>query len=124
MRETRELICIGCPMGCPVTVTLDSGEVLSIEGNTCKRGDDYARREVVSPTRMLTTTVPVIGGECATVPVKTSGEVPKQRLLDCARALRDVKLAAPVKAGDVILSNILDTGVDVIALRDVILILD
>lgn len=119
MKEKRELICIGCPMGCLMTVTMDSGTVLSIEGNTCKRGDDYARREVVSPTRMLTTTVPVIGGERDTVPVKTSGEVPKPRLLDCARALRDVKLTAPVKAGDVILPNILDTGVDVIAVRDV-----
>lgn len=119
MTEKRELICIGCPMGCPMTVTLDSGAVVSVEGNTCKRGDDYARREVIAPTRILTTTVPVTGGERATVPVKTAGEVPKALLLDCARALRDVTISAPVHAGDIVVSNLLDTGVDVIAVKDV-----
>lgn len=119
MTEKRELICIGCPMGCPMTVTLESGSVVSVEGNTCKRGDDYARREVIAPTRILTTTVSVSGGERATVPVKTAGEVPKALLLDCARALRNVTLAAPIHAGDIVVCNLLDTGVDVIAVRDV-----
>ena len=119
MTETRELICIGCPMGCPMTVTLDSGVVTCVSGNTCKRGDDYARREVIAPMRMLTTTVPVTGGERAMVPVKTLGEVPKALLIDCARALCAVKLSAPIKAGDVVVQNILDTGVDVIAVKDV-----
>lgn len=119
MTEKRELICIGCPMGCPMTVTLESGSVVSVEGNTCKRGDDYARREVIAPTRILTTTVSVSGGERATVPVKTAGEVPKALLLDCARALRNVTLPAPIHAGDIVVCNLLDTGVDVIAVRDV-----
>lgn len=48
--EKRELICIGCPMGCPMTVTMENGEVLSVSGNTCKRGDVYARKEVTNPT--------------------------------------------------------------------------
>lgn len=119
MTETRELICIGCPMGCPMTVTLDSGAVLSVTGNTCKRGDDYARREVIAPTRILTTTVPVSGGERAAVPVKTAGEVPKSLILDCACALRGVTVSAPIRAGDIVLANILGTGVDVIAVRDI-----
>lgn len=119
MTEKRALICIGCPMGCPMTVTLTDGLVISVEGNTCKRGDDYARREVISPTRILTTTIPVINGECATVPVKTRGEVPKPLLLDCARALRDVKVTAPVHEGDVVFANILGTNVDVIAVKTI-----
>ena len=119
MTETRELICIGCPMGCPMTVTLDSGTVLTVTGNTCKRGNDYARREVTAPTRILTTTVPVSGGERATVPVKTAGEVPKSLVLDCSRALRDVIVHAPVHAGDIIAANILGTGIDVIAIKEV-----
>lgn len=117
--EKRELTCIGCPMGCALTVTLDAGTVTSVEGNICKRGDEYARREVIAPTRMLTTTVPVLGGERATVAVKTRGEVPKALLLDCARALRDTKLTAPIKAGDIICPNILGTGIDVIAVKEV-----
>lgn len=120
MTEKRELICIGCPMGCSMTVTLADGAVQCVEGNTCKRGDDYARREVIAPMRMLTTTLPVLGGDRATVVVKTNGEVPKALLLDCARALRDVKVNAPVKFGEVVVKNILGTGVDVIAVKDVL----
>lgn len=119
MTEKRELICIGCPMGCPMLVFIEDGSVVSVEGNTCKRGDDYARREVISPMRMLTTTVPVIHGEYATVPVKTNGEIPKAKLLDCARTLRDIKVTAPIKAGDVVFSNILNSGVDVIAVKSI-----
>ena len=120
MTEKRELICIGCPMGCPMSVTLTEGAVQSVEGNTCKRGDDYARREVIAPTRMLTTTLPVLGGDRATVVVKTNGEVPKSLLLDCARALRNVKVTAPVKLGEIVVKNILNTGVDVIAVKEVL----
>lgn len=119
MSETRNLICIGCPMGCSLTVTMQDGSVTSVAGNTCKRGDEYARREVISPTRVLTTTVPVVSGNRPTVPVKTAGEVPKAMVLDCACALRDVALKAPISAGDIILRDILGTGVDVIAVADV-----
>lgn len=119
MSETRNLICIGCPMGCTLTVTLLDGTVTAVEGNTCKRGDDYARREVTSPTRVLTTTVPVYGGSRPTVPVKTAGEVPKPLVLECARALRGIALNAPVAAGDIVLRNILGTDVNVIAVADV-----
>ncbi len=119
MSETRNLICIGCPMGCALTVTMQDGSVTTVEGNTCKRGDDYARREVTSPTRVLTTTVPVHGGNRPTVPVKTAGEVPKPLVLECARALCGITLNAPVAAGDIVFHNILGTGVDIIAVADV-----
>lgn len=119
MKEIRELICIGCPMGCAMTVAVESGTVVSVEGHTCKRGDEYARREVIAPTRMLTTTLPVANGERPTVPVKTNGEVPKLMLLDCARALSTVKLPAPIKAGEIVVSNILGTGVDIIAVKNI-----
>ena len=61
--EKRELICIGCPMGCPLTVQLEDGEILSITGQTCKRGEVYARNEVTNPTRIVTSTVMVEGGK-------------------------------------------------------------
>ena len=60
--EKRERICIGCPMGCPLTVQLEDGEILSITGQTCKRGEVYARNEVTNPTRIVTSTVMVEGG--------------------------------------------------------------
>ena len=117
--ETRNLICIGCPMGCALTVTMQDGTVTAVEGNTCKRGDDYARREVTAPTRVLTTTLPVVRGTRPTVPVKTAGEIPKHLVMDCAKALRGIELSAPVAAGDVVCRNILGTGVDIVAVADV-----
>ena len=67
---TRELTCIGCPMGCLLTVTMEAGEVISVTGNTCKRGDIYARKEVTNPTRIVTSTVRVTGGDADMVSVK------------------------------------------------------
>ena len=119
MNEIRNLICIGCPMGCALTVTMQDGNVTAVDGNTCKRGDEYARREVTSPTRVLTTTVPVSSGNRPTVPVKSAGEVPKAMVLECSRALRSVTLCAPVSAGDIVLRDILGTGVNIIAVADV-----
>ena len=75
--EKRELICIGCPMGCPLTVTLDGGAVVTVQGNTCPRGDAYARREVTAPTRIVTTTVRVTGGALPAVSCKTRSDIQK-----------------------------------------------
>ena len=119
MSETRNLICIGCPMGCPMAVTLEGGQVSAVSGNTCKRGDAYARREVTAPTRVLTTTVGVSGGAAPVVPVRTRGEVPKSRLMDCVRALRDLTVPAPVAAGQVLLPDLCGTGAALVAVADV-----
>ena len=77
--EVRELICIGCPLGCPLTVKMD-GENIEVSGNTCKRGDDYARKEVLSPTRIVTSTVHVTGGAIEMVSVKTKTDIPKDKI--------------------------------------------
>ncbi len=119
MTETRNLICIGCPMGCPLTVTVEGGQIREVTGNTCKRGEEYARREVTHPTRVLTTTLPVLGGERPTLPVRTRGEIPKDRVVSCARALRGVTVEAPVQAGQVVVKNLGGTGVDLVATRTV-----
>ena len=83
--EKRELICIGCPMGCPLTVTLDGGAVVTVQGNTCPRGDAYARREVTAPTRIVTTTVRVTGGALPAVSCKTRSDIPKEKIFDVVR---------------------------------------
>ena len=88
--EKRELICIGCPMGCPLTVTLDGGAVVTVQGNTCPRGDAYARREVTAPTRIVTTTVRVTGGTLPAVSCKTRSDIPKEKIFDVVRALKSV----------------------------------
>ena len=117
--EQRQLTCIGCPMGCPITVTMDKGAILSIEGFTCKRGETYARKEVTNPTRIVTSTVRVAGGVAPVVSVKTAQDIPKGEIFPCAEALRQVVVSAPVAIGDVVLRNVAGTGVDVVATKAV-----
>lgn len=117
--EKRELICIGCPLGCPLVVSMEAGEVTAVEGNTCKRGDTYARKEVTNPTRIVTSTVMVEGGSDVTVAVKTQSDVPKSKIFACMKALKGVTVKAPVHIGDVIVANVADTGVDFVATSNV-----
>ena len=116
---TRELTCIGCPMGCPLIVTMEAGEVISVTGNTCKRGDVYARKEVTNPTRIVTSTVRVAGGSIDMVSVKTREDIPKGKIFDCVKALKGIEIPAPVHIGDVILKNVADTGVDIVTTKNV-----
>lgn len=118
---TRELTCIGCPLGCSLTVTLDeaANEVTSVTGNTCPRGDAYARKEVTNPTRIVTSTVRVSGGCAGMVSCKTKEDIPKGKIFDVTDALRSVCVAAPVHIGDVVLADAAGTGVDMIATKNV-----
>lgn len=115
-----ELTCIGCPMGCAVTVEMNgAGEITGVTGNTCKRGEDYARKEVTNPTRIVTSTVKVEGGTLAMVSVKTKSDIPKGKMAQCVDSLRGVRVKAPVHIGDVIVPNIAGTGVDIVATKEV-----
>lgn len=115
--ETRIMNCIMCPLGCEMTVTIEDGAVTGVTGNTCPRGPKYAHDEVVAPKRMLTSTVRVNGGLLPLVPVVSKTTLPKERILDCAAALRQVIVEAPVSEGQVIVENILGLGVDIVASR-------
>lgn len=116
----RELICIGCPLGCALRVEVDEkGEAVSVSGNTCKRGEEYGKREVTSPTRTVTSTVRVVGGKAPLVPVRTQTDIPKEKIFDCMEAIRRARVKAPVKLGDVVIENAAGTGVNVIASKQV-----
>ena len=117
--STVNLICIGCPLGCPLTVEMEGNEVKSVAGNTCPRGDAYAKKELTNPTRIVTSTVRVAGGKLAMVSVKTESDIPKGKIFDCVKALKNVEVTAPVKIGDVIVENVAGTGVNVIATKNV-----
>lgn len=111
----RNMTCVACPLGCQLTVTLDGATVLSVRGNTCKRGDAYARTEISCPTRSLTSTVKCEGGLHSVVPVKSSVPVPKDKLLACMEVINSVSVMAPVTIGQVIIQNILGTEANIIA---------
>ncbi|TDT61339.1 DUF1667 domain-containing protein [Fonticella tunisiensis] len=115
----KELICIGCPLGCSLEVLVENGSVIKISGHSCKKGEDYAVKECTNPTRIITTTLEVINGAEAMVSVKTERDIPKDKIYECIRALKGVKVEAPVEAGQVIVENILNTGVNVIATKNV-----
>ena len=117
--ENRDLICIGCPLGCPLTVTIENGEVTEVKGNTCPKGDAYARKEVTNPTRIVTSTVVVEGGVAPMVSCKTAADIPKGKIFDVTDALKDVVAKAPVAIGDVLLADVAGTGVDIVATKNV-----
>ena len=118
--ERRELICIGCPMGCPLTVELENGEIQTIAGYTCRKGEIYARKEVTNPTRIVTSTVRVEGGRADMVSVKTREDIPKDKIFQCVKALKGVTVKAPIHIGDVVVADVAGTGVDIVATKEVL----
>lgn len=115
--EIRELTCISCPIGCPLAVTMDGGEVVSVTGNNCRRGAIYAGKEVTNPTRIVTSTVRVEDGTVDMVSVKTREDIPKDKIFDCIKALKGVVVKAPVRIGQVIVKDVAGTGVDIVATK-------
>ena len=113
-----EVTCINCPVGCRMTVEMKDHEVVSVTGNTCKRGEIYARQECVNPMRMVTAVVPVAGSGMP-VSVKTRTPIPKALIGECMKVLASLSLQAPIEAGQVICPDVCHTGVDVIATKSV-----
>ncbi len=113
--ENKELICIGCPLGCMLTVEMEGTEVVNVTGNTCPRGKSYAEKEVTNPTRIVTSSVRVVGGDRPSVSCKTKSDIPKSKIFDVARALKEVEAKAPVRIGDVLVEDVAGTGVQIVA---------
>ena len=113
----KEIICISCPMGCRMSVTLEAGKVKEVTGATCKKGVDYAGLECTNPMRIVTSTVPITGSALNTLPVKTQHAIPKGKIMDCMRSLKGITVAAPVLTGDMIVENVCGTGINIVATR-------
>ena len=114
----RTLICIGCPNGCLVTVDKNPDGSLSITGNTCKKGEEYARNEVTAPKRTVTSIVRVSGGKNPVVSVKTKEEIPKEKIAACMEEINRTALKAPVSLGQIVIADVAGTGVDIVATGD------
>jgi CxxC motif-containing protein len=118
MLEKQTITCVACPKGCEVTVEHDGDEIIDIMGNACPQGADYAKEEIVAPTRILPTTVRVKNGALPLCPVKTTKQIPLEMIHDAMEIIGEKEVEAPVKLGQVIVENILDSGADVVATRD------
>ena len=118
MTATEKMICITCPTGCNLTVTKEGSTLLSVDGNTCKRGLKFAEGELTDSRRMVATTVRVRGGIHPLVPVYTEKPFPKARIFELLREIRLLEIEAPVTMNQVAMKNALGEGIDVIASRD------
>ena len=117
--EQNKIICISCPIGCRMTIQSKDGKITSIIGNACPKGIEYAEEEFINPLRILTTTVKVIGGELPLVSVKTEKAIPKRLLLKAMVEIAKIEVNAPVKIGQVIKDDLMGTGVNLIATRNI-----
>lgn len=113
----KELVCINCPIGCLVSVKGDTNDVdsLEISGNKCCRGKKYAKSEILNPTRMVTSSIKVIGGDKELVSVKTENPIPKDLIFKVMEEIREASVEAPVTIGDVLIKDVSGTGISVVA---------
>jgi len=120
--STREFTCVVCPNGCTIVADVDDDEtpvVTRVQGNICKRGEDWARQEVENPMRTIASSVPVRGGDFLLASVRTNRPVPLNKVLRIMEEIKKVTLSAPVRIGDVIIRNPAACDTEVIATRSV-----
>lgn len=115
----KVIICTVCPRGCHIDVEGEGEMIQSVEGYSCKRGLEYASAEFVHPVRILTTTVKMVGITNDLLPVRSAQPLPKEKIFGCMEIIRNTEAALPVTTGDVIISNICDTGIDIVATKTV-----
>lgn len=115
--EKREFTCISCPMGCRLTVYPNTEGEIIVEGYTCKRGLEYGKQELKDPRRNISSTVKIEDGMLAVLPVKTSVPIPKGKIFDVMQETSRKIIKAPIKVGDIIIENVLNTGSNIIASR-------
>lgn len=120
MTIEEKIICVGCPMGCLVTLTIDNEEVAAITGNRCKQGERYVIEEYRNPVRTLTATLLTRGSSRPLLPVRTAVPVPKTKMLSMAKALANIRVKPPIKTGEVVVAGESGIGVDVVATTDLL----
>jgi len=117
----KNIYCITCPIGCKLTIIESNRDTdIKIVGNECQRGYDFAKSELTSPTRTLTTTVRTTFPDIPVLPVRTNGEIPKVKIFDAMRVLAGIVISSELDCGDVVVENIVDSGVNVIATSDIL----
>ena len=116
----KEMICIGCPMGCYLTVDHDGKTIRDVSGNRCKVGLEYAEKEISNPERTLTTTVKVKNGNLPLVSVRTNKPIAKNKIFDVMNLLAKIEVETPIKIGDPIVRNVFDTDVNIVATKNIL----
>jgi len=115
--EKKHFVCVVCPIGCEIDVVHDGEKIISMEGNKCKKSEEFVSQEMIEPMRTLTTTVRIQGARWAVIPVRSDRAVPKRLFPRIMKQLRRIRLKAPVNMLDVVVKDIVGTGVNIIATR-------
>lgn len=118
--KKEKLICIGCPMGCNLTVSIGKdGQAVEVVGNTCKKGEIYGKKEVTDPRRTVTSTVKILKGNHPVLSVKTNGDIPKDKIKQCMKEIKKTVVSAPITEGEIVVKDVAGTGVNVIATKNI-----
>lgn len=116
----KEYTCIICPNGCEIEALIEEKEIRSLEGAACPRGREYIMQELTAPVRNIATSILVENGELLLASVRLTEPIPKELIFKAMEEIKKVKLKAPVKAGTVVISNILGTESHVIVTKDIL----
>ncbi len=117
--DKKELTCIICPIGCKILIKTDGKKFEIINGNKCKRGIEYARSEALDPRRNLCSSVLVENGNWPLVSVKTSKPVPKNKIFKVLKEIKNAKVEAPIKLGQIIIKNVANTDIDIVSTKTI-----
>lgn len=115
----KRFTCLSCPIGCDLTVRIEGGKVVDISGNQCPRGETYGRQEALEPMRVLPSSVRVIHGTRPLLSVKTDRPIPRRLITEAMHLIREVSVEAPIAIGDTVLADILSTGANLVATREI-----
>lgn len=115
----KKYTCIMCPLGCDLEVKTGEDQTIEVTGNSCKKGLDYARQEILNPMRNIATSVIVEGGSQIFASVRLTNAIPRERIFDAMEEIKKIKIQAPVTIGQVIIGNILGLNSDVIITKNV-----
>ncbi len=115
----KELVCIVCPRGCTMKIEEKDGYFF-VSGNTCKRGEAFAKSEMTYPMRTICSTVATAFPEFPVLPVRVSSDIPKEKIFDVMREINSVTVTERITRGDAVIKNVLGLGVDVIATSDIL----
>lgn len=113
----KEYTCTACPKGCTVEVEFEGDKIIDVSGYECTKGEEYARNEFHDPRRIVTTTARISGAKFPRLPVRTRKAIPKGKINCCLKAINELDLIAPVELGQVLIEDVCDTGVSVVATR-------
>lgn len=114
-----KLVCTACPKGCEIKIVEQGLGGYNIEGNCCETGRKYAEQEIINPARIFTTTVKINNALIKRLPVRSKEAVPKNQMIELMKTVKTIETEAPIKQGEVIIENILDTGIDIIASKSI-----